>query len=238
MASSPVSRRQVRETLFALAGVAFDPSSEPESEDEQDEQDEPIVVEALLVSALHGGLRNSPPFDRCFRMPYDVLTRSDRLVAASHLCVEIAQSEQFVFHCFHCQKFILGYLCYHHHIRTCLNAEIAPIAQWVALRERRFDAPPSWRWVDCDYCIRQEVLATRYHKIRYVSAVMHWARFWTGLFLRKIRHIPLRCSATLHRHLTCNSEDSESYVIEPLQFFFIDLGFPPHVASAICVFFE
>ena len=171
-------------------------------------------------------------------MPYSVITRSDRLVAASHLCVEIAQSTQIVFHCFHCQKFLVGFLCYHHHTRSCLNSDFAPIGQWASLRERRFMAPSAWCWADCDYCIRQEVLATRYHKIRYVSAVMHWARFWTGLFLRKIRHIPLRCSATLHRHLTSNSEDSESYVIEPLQFFFMDLGFPPHLASAICFFFE
>jgi hypothetical protein len=192
MASSPISRRQVRETLFALAGLAFESSSDSEDDIEHEE---PIVVEALLVSALHGGLRSLPPFIRCVRMPHSVTTRSDRLVAASHLCVEIAQSTQFVFHCFHCQKFILGFLCYHHHTRSCLNADLAPIAQWASLRERRFAAPSTWQWADCDYCIRQEVLAARYHRIRYVSTVIHWARFLTGLVLRRIRHAPLLNSA-------------------------------------------
>jgi hypothetical protein len=77
MASSPISRRQVRETLFALAGLTFESSSDSEVDVEQEE---PIVVEALLLSALHGGLRTLPPFIRCIRMPYSVSTRLDLLL--------------------------------------------------------------------------------------------------------------------------------------------------------------
>jgi hypothetical protein len=183
--SSPLSRHQVRETLFALAGVAHELSSESEAEDDHDE---PILVETLLEAALNGGLQAQLPFN-CIRMPHSPRTRLDRLGAACHLCVEIAQSTQFVFYCFHCHSFILGYLCYVHHTRSCLNAEFR-----VTFRERVFAAPLPWRWIDCDYCVRQEVLASRHHKISSVSTVIHWARFLTGLVPRRIRHAPLRCS--------------------------------------------
>jgi hypothetical protein len=99
MAMSPVSRRQVRETLFAFAGLSYDSSSESEPEDARDE---PIIVEALLLVALNGGLRTPPPLIRCIRFPYAVHTRSDQLAAASHLCIEIAQSTTFVYLCFNC----------------------------------------------------------------------------------------------------------------------------------------
>jgi hypothetical protein len=217
MALTPVSRNA---TLLALAGLIS-----------EEEQEPPVVVEALMVAAFHGDL----PFIRCVRKPYSVITKGDRLVAACHLCVEIAQSTQFVFHCFHCGKFMLGYLCYHHHTRCCLNADLDRIAQWIALRERHFAAPLSWKWVDCDYCIRQEVLAASYRGLPY-NVVMHWARFWTGLFQRQIRHIPMRSSATLYRHLTCHSGTRSPSVPEPLQFFFVALGLPPHLAAAVCNF--
>ena len=194
MTSSPVSRRQVRETLFAFAGLAYESSSDSETEDAHDE---PILAEALLLVALNGGLLTFPPLIRCIRFPYAVHTRSDQLAAASHLCIEIAQSSAFVYLCFHCHKFIIGYMCYVHHTRSCLNEELRLVH-----RGRPFEAPPSWQWVTCDYCIRQEVLAPRHHRIRYVTAVVHWARFLSNLFLRKIRQAPLRCSATLHSYLS------------------------------------
>ena len=89
MASSPVSRRQVRETLFSFAGLAYDSGSDTEAEATHDE---PIVVEALLLIALNGGLREIPSLQRCIRFPVADHTRSDRLEAAKHLCREIAQS--------------------------------------------------------------------------------------------------------------------------------------------------
>jgi hypothetical protein len=226
MAMSPVSRRQVRETLFALAGLPLESSSDSDAEVAHDE---PIVVEALLLAALNGGLRSLPPLIRCIRFPYAVHTRSDQLAAASHLCIEIAQSTNFVYLCFHCHKFIIGYMCYVHHTRSCLNVELR-----LAHRGRLFAAPPSWRWVNCDYCIRQEVFAPRHHRIRYVSAVVHWARFLSELFLRKIRHAPLRSSATLYRYLTCPSGNHDDTPPEPLLFFFVTLGFPPHLAAVLC----
>jgi hypothetical protein len=212
-------------TPAALISLVSELSSSSESEVEQEE---PIVIEALLVAAHHGDL----PFIRCVRKPRSTVTRADRLVAVCHICVEIAQSRQFVFHCFHCEKFTLGYLCYQHHTRTCLNANLDRIAQWVAFRERNFAAPSAWRWIDCDYCIRQETLAARYRRLPY-KVVIHWARFWTGLFRRQIRHMPMRCSATLYRHLTRHTGDCETSVPEPLQFFFVALGLLPHLASAI-----
>jgi hypothetical protein len=154
MASSPVSRRQVRETLFTLAGLAHDSSSGSETDDARDE---PIIVEALLLVALNGGLRTPPPLIRCIRFPYAVHTRSDQLAAASHLCIEIAQSSTFVYLCFHCHMFVIGYLCYVHHTRSCLNEDLR-----LTLRGRSFEVPPSWQWVNCDYCIRQEVFAPRH----------------------------------------------------------------------------
>jgi hypothetical protein len=80
MALLALLRSQVHETLFAFAG--------PTSSDEDREDVEPIVFDALVVAAFHGDL----PFDRCVRLPRSVPTRSDRLVAVCHLCVEIAQS--------------------------------------------------------------------------------------------------------------------------------------------------
>jgi len=228
MAISPVSRRQVRETLFAFAGLAYDSNSDSEAEEAHDE---PIIVEALLLVALSGGLSNPPPLIRCIRFPYVIHTRSDQLAAASHLCIEIARSATFVFLCFHCHKFILGYQCYVHHTRSCLNEEFR-----LTLRGR-FEAPPSWQWVNCDYCIRQEVVAPRHRRIRYVSTVMHWARFLTKVFLKKIRHAPLRCSATLHRYLTTFAEKADDSMPEPLFYFFTSLGFPLHVAIELCEFY-
>jgi hypothetical protein len=228
MALSPVSRRQVRETLFAFAGLAYESSSDSEVEDAHDE---PIIVEALLLVALNGGLRTLPPLIRCIRFPYAVHTRSDQLAAASHLCIEIAQSATFVYLCFCCHKFIIGYICYVHHTRSCLNEELRLVH-----RGRFFEAPPSWQWVNCDYCIRQEVIAPRHHRLRYVSAVVHWARFLSRLFLRKIRHAPLRCSATLHSYLSAPAGNAESPSPEPLLFFFVALGFPPHLADVLCEF--
>ena len=111
----------MRETLFAFAGLAYDSSSDSEAEDAHDE---PIIVEALLLVALNQGLRTPPPLIRCIRFPYAVHTRSDQLAAASHLCIEIAQSATFVYLCYHCHKIIIGHLCYVHHTRSCLNEEL------------------------------------------------------------------------------------------------------------------
>ena len=225
MASSPVSRRQMRETLFTLAGLAYDSSSDSETDDVHDG---PIIVEALLLVALNGGLRELPPLQRCIRYAFVAHTRSDRLEAAKHLCREIAQSTTFVYLCFHCHKLVIGYLCYLHHTRSCLNEDFR------LYQRRPLAAPPSWQWVNCDCCIRQEVVAPRHHRIRYVSAVIHWARFLSSLFLKKIRHAPLRCSATLYRCLSATTERADGSSPEPLQFFFTALGFPLHVAIELC----
>ena len=228
MAMSPVSRRQVRETLFAFAGLSYDSSSESEPEGADDG---PIIVEALLLVALNGGLSTSPPLIRCIRFPYAVHTRADQLAAASHLCIEIARSTTFVYLCFHCLKFTIGYQCYVHHTRSCLNEKLR-----LSLRGR-FEAPPSWQWVNCDYCIRQEVVAPRHHRIRCVFTVMHWARFLSRVFLKKIRHAPLRCSATLHHYLTAFAKRADDATPEPLLYFFSSLGFPLNVAMVLSEFY-
>jgi len=209
---APFSRRQLREALLTLSGISLESESDTESEANQEE---PILVEALLVSALQGELQ-LPPFGRCRRKPYSLRSRTDRLAAASHLCVEVAQSTQFVFRCYHCNNFIVGYLCYHHHTRSCLNSEVAPIALWAALRARNFDAPLPWKWADCDYCIRQEVLASRHHKISQVTTVIHWARFLSGLVPRRIRHAHLRCSTVSWAIKLCLPPEVVSVLLDAL----------------------
>ena len=228
MASSPVSRRQVRETLFALSGLTYDSNSDSEAENAHDE---PIIVEALLLVALNGGLQEIPHLQRCIRYAFVAHNRSDRLEAAKHLCREIAQSSTFVYLCFQCHKLVIGYLCYLHHTRSCLNEN------YRLYRCRPLEAPPSWQWVNCDCCIRQEVFAPRHHRIRYVSTVIHWARFLSSLFLKKIRYAPLRCSASLYRYLSVFDKRTDDSTPEPLLYFFTSLGFPLHVSTVLCEFY-
>ncbi len=66
-------------TPAALISLVSELSSSSESEVEQEE---PIVIEALLVAAHHGDL----PFIRCVRKPRSTITRADRLVAVCHMC--------------------------------------------------------------------------------------------------------------------------------------------------------
>ena len=187
-----VSRRHVRNYYFSLRGVAHETSLET---DEEEEPSTPLPVEDILADVLDGWDPDPPPFSRCWRVPYPAISRKDRLAAAIHLCMEIAQSKRIVFLCFLCHSYTVGYICYQHHIRTCLNIESIPVAQYAALRERRFFAPASWQWADCDHCIRQEVLAARHNTIRPVSAVIHWARLLVKLVLRRVELAPLFCSS-------------------------------------------
>jgi len=69
----------MREALLALAGVTLESESDTESETDQAE---PILVEALLESALQGELQ-LPPFSRCRRKPYSV-----SMCALESLCLE------------------------------------------------------------------------------------------------------------------------------------------------------
>ena len=152
-------------------------------------------MEEILADVLDGWDPDPPPFSCCWRVPYPAVSRKDRLAAAVHLCLEIAQSKRIVFLCFLCQSYTVGYICYQHHIKTCLNMELVPVAQYEALRERQFFAPASWQWADCAHCIRQEVLAARHNSIRPISAVLHWARLLVKLVLRKVKLAPLFCSS-------------------------------------------
>ena len=187
-----MSRRQVRNYYLSLRGVPLDTSSET---DEDEEPNASLPVEEILADVLDGWDPDPPPFSRCWRMPYPAISRKDRLAAAVHLCLEIAQSKRIVFLCFICHSFSVGYICDQHHIKTCLNMEMIEVAQYEALRERRFSAPPPWQWADCAHCIRQEVLAARHSRIRPISAVLHWARLLVHLVLRKVKLAPLFCSS-------------------------------------------
>jgi hypothetical protein len=190
-----VSRRQVRNFYLSLRGV---PPISYDNSSDTDEDEEPIAslpVEEILADVLDGWDPNPPPFSRCWRMPYPAISRKDRLAAAVHLCLEVAQSRRIVFVCFICHSYTVGYTCYQHHIKTCLNMELIEVAQYEALRERRFFAPPSWQWADCAHCIRQEVMAARHNRIRPISAVLHWARLFVQLVLRKVMLAPLFCAS-------------------------------------------
>jgi hypothetical protein len=44
----------------------------------------------------------------------------------------------------------------------------------------------------------------------------------------------LRCSATLYRYLSATAERADGSTLEPLQSFFIALGFPQHVTIELC----
>lgn len=189
-----VSRRQVRNYYLSLRGVAQEACSESDESDEEEEPGIPLPVENILADILDGWDPDPPPFNRCWRMPYAAISRKDKLAAAVHICMEIAQSKRIVFLCFLCHTFTVGYICYQHHLRSCLNMDSLPAAQYAALRERRFFAPTTWQWADCDHCIRQEVLATRHNRIRPVSAILHWARLLVKSVLRRVELAPLFCS--------------------------------------------
>ena len=195
MGTHLVPRRQVRNYYLSLRGLAQEAYSESDESDEEVAPGTPLSVESILADVLDGWDPEPPPFSRCWRVPYEAISRRDRLAAAVHICLEIAHSKRIVFLCFLCHNFTVGYTCYQHHLRTCLNMGSGPVAQYVALRERRFLAPTTWQWADCDHCIRQEMLATRHNRLRSISAVLHWARLLVKSVLRRVELAPLFCSS-------------------------------------------
>ena len=198
-----MSRRQVRNYYLSLRGV---PPISDDNNSETDEDEEPnssLPVEEILADVLDGWDPVPPPFSRCWRIPHPAISNKDRLAAAVHLCLELVQSERIVFMCFTCHSLSVGYVCYQHHIKICLNMDMIEVARYEALRDRRFYAPPWWQWADCALCIRQEVLAARHNRIRPISAVLHWARLFVHLVLRKVKLAPLLCSSPALNDTIC-----------------------------------
>ena len=107
------------------------------------------------------------------RMPGPIsrqLSREDRLQIYLDICFEASRDRQTVFICFVCEHFIVGRTCFIHHTKLCLHGH----------QHRRNPLPLSvpmfWRWLNCGYCFRQEVLASQGDHVPDVCHVMQWTR--------------------------------------------------------------
>ena len=127
------------------------------------------------------------PFSICTRLAHfpdpdhTFLSYAVLNLIAKDISGEVLHSLKLIFLCFHCEQYIVGKVCYAHHIKQCLDDDL--------FKKRPWDhyAPSFWKWTNCGHCFRQEVLAERYDAIPSVSSPLHWARLTRSLIRRKQR---------------------------------------------------
>ena len=124
------------------------------------------------------------PFSVCARLAHfpapeiTFLFYADRRLIAKDISSEVLHSKKLIFLCFHCEKFIVGKVCYSHHINQCLEDDLFTKKLW------KLWIPNFWKWTNCGHCFRQEVLAERFDAIPSVSSPLHWARLTRALVKR------------------------------------------------------
>jgi len=125
------------------------------------------------------------PFSICTRLAHfpdpdhTFQTYAVRRLIAKDISSEVLRSTKLIFLCFHCEKYIVGKVCYSHHIDHCLDDDLFTKKPW------ELWIPTFWKWTNCGHCFRQEVLAERYDAIPSVSSPLHWARLTRSLIERK-----------------------------------------------------
>jgi hypothetical protein len=124
---------------------------------------------------------------RLVRFPdpdFTFLTYSIQTMIATDIRDEVLYSAKTIYICFRCELFSVGKVCYSHHIRQCLCADI-----FTELPHSHL-APSAWNWSNCGHCFRQEVLSEWHDKIPGVSSPLHWARLLRLLIWRRSKLAP------------------------------------------------
>jgi hypothetical protein len=112
------------------------------------------------------------------------LTGSVRIMIATDIRDEVLHSAKTVYLCFHCETYSVGKVCYSHHIRQCLSADLFTRLSHPHL------APAFWKWCNCGHCFRQEILSEWHDRIPGVSSLLHWARLLRLLIWRRGKLAP------------------------------------------------
>ena len=124
------------------------------------------------------------PFSICTRLAHfpapeiTFLSYAVRRLIAKDISSEVLHSKKLIFLCFHCEKYIVGKVCYSHHIIQCLEDDLFTKKLW------KLWIPNFWNWTNCGHCYRQEALAERFDAIPSVSSPLHWARLTRALVKR------------------------------------------------------
>ena len=136
--------------------------------------------------------------------PYvNLLSSGERLELANRVMGECIRSHKVVYVCYFCHHFLCGSICFAHHTRTC--ARNHSYHWWIPPAT----TPCSHRWISCEVCARQAILAQCHQHVPQARLLINWARLVTQLILRQQRVAQWVCSA----RYPCNSVPHSSHVL-------------------------
>ena len=124
------------------------------------------------------------PFSKCTRLSHfpapDItfLSYANIRLIAKDISSEVLHSKKLIFLCFRCEKYIVGKVCYSHHIVQCREDDLFKKTPW------KLWIPTYWNWINCGHCFRQEALAEKFNAAPSVSSPLHWARLTRALVHR------------------------------------------------------
>ena len=152
------------------------------------------------------------PYSKCTRLAHfpapDItfLSYANIRLIAKDISSEVLHSKKLIFLCFHCEKYIVGKVCYSHHIIQCLEDDLFTKKLW------KLWIPNFWNWTNCGHCYRQEVLAERFDAIPSVSSPLHWARLTRALVKRNQKLAAWLNIASLKRSTVPQAYEISLYV--------------------------
>ena len=95
---------------------------------------------------------------------------------------------KYVYVCYFCNKYMVGGMCFSHHTIAC--ARNHSYHWWLP----PMPAAHSFRWLNCDRCIRQAVFAACHHLLPQAKLTVHWARLVSKFILRQQQLSAWRCA--------------------------------------------
>ena len=117
------------------------------------------------------------------------LPPEERNTQALRLLEMCSRYAKFVYVCYFCNQFIVGGCCFAHHSVTCARNR-----SYLWKVPARI-AACSFRWLNCEHCIRQALFASCHTLLPQVKLTLHWARIVAKLFEKQQQLAAWKCTA-------------------------------------------